>query len=351
MDRILIVVKSSFQLVSAVLIRQMYLECECTLLLDGELEFLRNMGSTKSINEAFDKVSYFREGVKKNNKIARCIDYFLNRNNDKLGSEDDDTLLKEKFDRIFYFSFTPNISTIFGNIQKKYPDTIFCKTEDGLASYVLAESEIDKNKKVFKNKIFHMFLEQPEKEELYLLFPELYVGEDCYNLRKVIISENAKHIFKDACDEILKEKCELNKYLVFEECFDQVSDEEAYIKVLQSVVEVLGKDSVSVKPHPRNTKRVVDGPSMNMGIPWEFFCLAYGDELKGKKLFSLISTTCYMPHLLGVEDVETYYLYPCYKGTIAARESKKFNEFMNKLNEKCPYIHVVSDLNDINKLF
>lgn len=345
----LFIVQSSFQLISAILIRQMYLQCKCYLILDGNVQFLCRIGKTKTIKNTFDRVVFYNESRAAGSLLKRCIHKFKLKQHPILKNKDLNEILTSKFDRVFYFSLPPDLSIIIGNIQKECPDIVFCKLEDGLASYIMSEKRKSRRKNYIAHILFNQFYHQPEKEEMYLLYPELYVGTDAYHIIEVKIDSRSQRIFEAVCAELVEERQILNKNIIFEECLDQFSDREEYVKLLYNLERLLRPD-ISIKGHPRNAKVIINVPHIKMEIPWEMYCLSHKEELRGKKFFSLLSTTCYIPQLFGIEDVESFYLYPCYKGKISVQEHENFNKFISMLIDKYPSVHLVDNLEELKLL-
>lgn len=67
------------------------------------------------------------------------------------------------------------------------------------------------------------------------------------------------------------------KYLFFEECFSEDADEHQDIKIVEEVANLVGKENVMIKRHPRNKqdrfKQLGYKTMLNQEIPWEVYAL------------------------------------------------------------------------------
>lgn len=101
------------------------------------------------------------------------------------------------------------------------------------------------------------------------------------------------------------------KYVFFEECFSEDVGEQQDIKIVEAIANLVGKENVMIKRHPRNKqdrfKQLGYKTMLNQEIPWEVYAL---DSLQPEHvLISYSSGAAINFRFLSAGDTKTVLLY------------------------------------------
>lgn len=179
--------------------------------------------------------------------------------------------------------------------------------------------------------------------ELLFYEPVLYSGRDPFTLSVLPkIHENDTE-FTDLLYSVFG-KCEMpkEKYIYFNECFSTDKIPTNDIQLLDLIGDVVGKDNVTVKLHPRAERGeqlyMLHGYSIfaESTVPWEMFVLSA--RMKDKVLVSVSSNTLINPYIVFNKPVYAIYLKDVMKLSQRAHVRNPsyrifFNKTMHLLND------------------
>lgn len=246
--------------------------------------------------------------LKKKVKLKRKYDVLLMSNCDS-------------FSMLLYNALKNNKRSSLGNKNME-----LCLFEDGTYTYSRAfyehfsqtEPEYYTKKLEFLNKtVFNLQYIKGSVSALYLFNPELLDYDADMKIEKTAKIDCKDVEFKNYLNEIFayaKSKDVYDKkYIFLEESIFMDWDERPDLKLVDKIADVVGKDNIMVKIHPRNPKNVFKEngykTNENTSIPWELIVL--NTDMSDKVLISISSTALLNPVSVFGLDVRAYSLMKC----------------------------------------
>ena len=178
--------------------------------------------------------------------------------------------------------------------------------------------------------------------ELLFYEPELYSGGNRFTLSVLPKIESSDVAFVDILHKVFGEcKMPKEKYIYFNECFatDKIATND--IQLLDSIGDIVGKENITVKVHPRAERGeqfyMLHGYSIfaENTVPWEMFVLSA--EMQNKVLISVSSNTLINPYIVFNKSVSAVFLWKVMKLSQRAHVRNPayrsfFGKTMNLLN-------------------
>ena len=216
------------------------------------------------------------------------------------------------FDEVIFYNFETDIYALYSMLYEFNKDIKFSFYEEGLLSY---DIEIKKRKKyrainwirrkLGKNIIFDSL------KKFYCFYPENYAGK--LNAVKVPPIEFGGKTSRQLLlvFDLEKENPYKTKYIFFTSVYDFEGGYIGEYDVVSKVCELVGKENVTVKIHPRDTRTIYSENGFcvdkNSEIPWEVIQLAY--DFSGKIYLTATSGSVLAGSVLTENKVKTFYLY------------------------------------------
>lgn len=210
-------------------------------------------------------------------------------------------IVEKHYDKVFFsnFDFFTNILIRHLNGKNKVQ---FCLFEDGLGTYCYEKKNFTLNrlKRVVK-KILGKISPADYVKEFYVFRPESLEWETPGRVVQIpsYISDELKDELNDVFNYgSLKDNYD-EKYIFFEDGFGEWGMRED-LKVVQAIADIVGKEDIFVKTHPRNDvnfyKREGYKTNQDTAIPWEI--IAMNLNLEGKRLITFYSQTVVTPFIM-----------------------------------------------------
>ena len=236
-----------------------------------------------------------------------------------------------------YDAFTANLRSYFSFIDKNIKVYLF---EDGYVSYLPIDEVIPKRGflKIIetRNKICgKRNITRENIDGLFLLDPSLLIYTPNFEIFKIDRSLIKTKEFKNMIDSIFNVRKSLKdydrKYIIFEEYHPEYNDEEVFKKI----IEIVGKENVLIKLHPRRTENRFKELGIKTlgsdGVPFE--ALALTNDFSNNVLISIGSGSVISYRMLFGNDMHGYLLFK-FAGSNLKQFEKKYMEFWDNLESK-----------------
>ena len=256
--RIICLCCTYFQMITAIQMRRtLFSEDEFSVVMTDDSNGTREVSERLRDTGIFDEVFFVprtRVGMpdfkSAGQKAERFLNYFVK------GSYV--SFLKKPYDLFLSYNFTWYAFMLFNGLQQDNHDIKVAKYEEGILSYFVDDHrfEYDYFKKIKKIK---RFLHQPvmfdRLHTFYCFYPEFYEGQ--LSTARIPPFEHGDEWLRDTlCTLFDVDLQKLNydrKFLYFASMLDSevVKGESGEFEILKSIVDVVGKDNIMVKLHPR----------------------------------------------------------------------------------------------------
>ena len=206
--------------------------------------------------------------------------------------------------------------------------------EDGMNSYILNNVELCKND--FINHEYYGDLAFDKKIEEHLVYETSVIVDMVpgirYNYMKKIDSL-PKNSIKALSKLFDKEMLPKQKYIFLEEAFFKDGIASTDVELLEEIAEIVGKENIIVKLHPRNTvdRFTARGFAVmeNTTVPWEMVML--NNDVSQKVFLTISSTAAISAGLSFNKKFKSIYMYKVMSlGMNIHVRQKKFVDFMQK---------------------
>lgn len=359
--RVLILIKTYYQLIVAIQLKfTCFSECDVTLVLSDNSQGmekvsaeLKKIGIFENVNYSPSKDIFLHRNV--NGKIRDFIDLSFHSNNRfeyYLNGIDD-----WAFDEIIAYNSDLDICGIFSTIYERNNKVIFSRFEEGILSY----SSIPRNNagRRFIRFLRHMLQKKDLTDVVkffYCFYPFLYKGE-LLPIKVPLIKDSAS--FKDIIYSVFEIKdYKLNypqKYIYFTSVCDFEGGKPIgeYENVCR-VAELVGKDNLLIKQHPRDTRTIYTDEGfyvdINSDVPWEVIQLSM--DFSDKVFMTATSGSVLAGSLMSENPVKTYYMYKTcdLSGNPAAQRSEMYiqelldNDDMKKVLNNVSIVENIEDV-------
>lgn len=208
--------------------------------------------------------------------------------------------------------------------------------EDGMATYVC-----DVEKRCGEDGMDHEFYGDQKFlqniEELLLYEPGYFTGPEVpFLMKKIPAVDGSK---EEVCRMFVEIFGSLDlpeePYIFLEEAFfdDKIPSND--LELCQSMAELVGKENIIVKRHPRNRVNRFEGYGFRTmeqsGIPWEILLMKY--DISRKVLITVSSNASITANLIFSKDMNVIMLYPMFIGKTWLMGNKNFRKYHQKVLE------------------
>ena len=227
------------------------------------------------------------------------------------------------YDELYFANFNEEIAYIRRYLMKRNSNLITNMYEDGFATYssfyyeTLHEFLEPKNYvyKVIRKRIYDNYY---AIKKMLVFNPQYMVWQtNKFKIEKIIFQSTKNSQFvKQICDafdvntetDIIKQK-----YIFFEESYCSDNREINDIELVRIISDIVGKDNIYVKTHPRNkvNRFLKEGfiTNIHSSAPWEIMAII--NNLEDKVLFTIASVSVLTPRVLFGVKYKGFMLYKC----------------------------------------
>lgn len=334
MRKVIFFAYTPFQAIASMAIKDQYYNSDLAdIILSDSIQNREEMKNNIEAHKLFNKVyfgnirTYF---PKSNNKIkhevnrvkASFFPYYIAR----------DLRIKECYDVFVTTEVNYYTESIYAFLRKINPNIQVELMDEGYSSYTYYFKEAYKpssRKNIIKYWMFHIpgylygrkFISK-EAKVIYYFAPELLCWQEIpYQIRKIDINKS-RQFYKEMNQLFNYEflynndlKKEFDKpYLYFEESFfwsmGNANDE----KIIDHIAEIIGKDNLAIKLHPRNEIDRFTGKgyktNKRYGIPWEVVAANLPDD--DRRVFISFSSGAVLNYkFICNKSFKTILLYKC----------------------------------------
>lgn len=333
---ILFLCNTYMQLIAAIQIRRkMFVDASADLLLSNHSVNTEKVASRLKKMNMFDNVKIInsKEFIYQQNKAQDILDVI--RLSFNIGEKYHDFLINKNcsYDKIFYFNYDLLLYTVIDECRKNGKNPIFCRFEEGIHTYqsmLVHECDANGNRVRIINRIRTLLRKQCISEitaEYYVFFDGLFPDCDKKVHKIPLIDRNDQELVRilnycfDYCpEEDIYEK----KYIFFGASRAIDGHETNETQIVLKIADMVGKDNLLVKMHPRDTRNVYEDHGITVSrvssVPWEVIQMNHDFS---KHIFITMSSGSVISGCALLDDeVETYLLYP-----IDKEMDTGFNEF------------------------
>lgn len=314
----------------------------------------------------FEKVYVLEQKkVKRTNKVGELFRYYLQLYLDK-NCIDGYIKLKSKYDEFFFANFNCIPIYIRRRIMKNNKNLKIFMFEDGFATYsdfygnTLYDILHPKTKirRLLRKRIYDLYY----SIEGIAIFNQHYLQWKL--LFKIIsvplINPKNKEFLNILRTEFVGEAIDeySQKYIFFEESYYADGKDVHDIEVVSKIANIVGKDNIIVKIHPRNKDNRFEKlgfiTNKNLSVPWEVLSMLI--PLEDKVLITIASVSVLTPQILFGLKYKGYMLYECIEDKTLLRgdilptykymceRTKKMVQIPQNLNEALQIIKNENDL-------
>ena len=361
--RLLIIANTYYQLILAVQMRlTIFCKNEVILLLSNHSVNSEEVLNMLRKNGTFSEAYYIKtKGIIENrNSIQKAKDFF----NIVFGQENRYSFYLHEIknrviDEIICFNYNIDIIGIYSLLYEKNNSVKVSLFEEGVLSYkVRIEDNLHRKiirfarKSIGKKDISDAF------SSFYCFYPELYSGS--------LSSVKVPAIKADSeCAKVLRDIFLLNeeskkysqKYIYFSSVYDfEGGHSIGELELVKKIGELVGKDNLIVKTHPRDTRGVYEKNGFlvdkNSAVPWEVIQLT--GDYSDKVFMTATSGSVLAGSFMSDKPVKTIYLYELcdISNNICAQETAEavFN-LLNKegLKKVLSNVEIAETLEDVIK--
>lgn len=368
MNKVLIVCNTVLQIIFAVNLRfTKFKDDEVDLIISDHTNNAKVIAENSKNLAAFSKVYYVESNKLVRSTAALESDGKFGFIKDELNKE---KILHQyiKIEKQYHVLLAANPDK-FTNLLCEYllrrnPQLQYFMYEDGLSAYCVLGESLKRQRRAEVSGFHHIFdrliqKKYPSKyiKGLYLFEPELCIWDDGIPiLRMEKIDRDNKELLNTLNEMFRYDELEdryPEKYIFFEESYSVENTQVNDIALVEHMAEVVGRENIKVKIHPRNTqnrfKNLGFKTNINTFIPWELIMLNEG--LEDKILISIASGSMANPYIIMGMKTKSVVLMKCAKGDFGTSGSI-YNKFLyEQIYEKNPEIFFVpSNLNELDEI-
>ena len=316
--KLLFLCNTLYQLIVASCIREMYSNNQADLILTDHTTGTKTLyGRFKENKVIFDEVLYLE--TKYLYKYDERLSNFERIKDFKRDITISNMINLDKYDMFFCANAEPFSERIVNYLKHKDKNIVINWFEDGLSAYSFDRcyfpSWIGYIKAAIK-RMFCLYRVTSSVDSFYLFQPDKLMWTPRAEIKKIQpiskkLSIELGYLFDfDNCVDEYKEN-----YIFFEDgAMDWSTNLD--IELVKLIAEIVGKDNIVVKIHPRNTvnrfKELGFKTNQDSSIPWEV--IASNIDIENKVLISMYSQSVIMPQILlgrngkviALGDVEGY---------------------------------------------
>ena len=361
MSRRLIIVNTYYQLIVAI-------QMKCTIFCDDEVVLLLSNHSNNA-EEVYKRIkaigifdeSYFIQSkgfldeITIKNHIQDLYDFsFKVKNRFSFYLKDVNNLY---FDEILTYNFARDIIGLFSTLYEFNNNLLLSIFEEGILSYNFSFDEgisfkmikalrwlLGKKNAVNTIKYFYCFYHDFYKGNLITaIIPSVKKDSKCVSAIKEIFEFNMNENYKQ-------------KFIYFTSVYDFEGGEPiGEFKIVKKVQEIVGKDNLLIKVHPRDCRDVYNKSFFNVDsnsdVPWEVIQLSM--DFSEKVFLTTTSGSVLAGSLLVDKPVQIYYLYKLCsfeKNTNAYKSVQTIKKLINddKMCELFKNVRVIESLEELS---
>lgn len=269
---------------------------------------------------------------------------------------DDAEIINNQYDELVYYNADVYIYGIYDKLKLKNKNLICSRYEEGILSY--EDSKFLKNSRLNICNTIRWQMKKTtldeETQNFYCFYPEFYKGNltpiavpkiaDCR-----VIGNKLKELF-----DVDDEKLIINeKYIFFTSVYDfEGGAPIGETELVQQVAEIVGKENLIVKTHPRDMRNVFKKLGIHVyehsEIPWE--AIQLNNNFSSKVLLTVNSGSVIGANMITEKKAEAMFLYKCcnYQVNLAAVEtSQTIDRFISEFSLEG--IKAVESLDELKK--
>lgn len=267
-------------------------------------------------------------------------------------------------DELLIYNISKFSALVFSFLYKQNPKLVINRFEEGVLSYnTVLYKQIPLtpffriNQVLFHFRIFFQRYDLLSKlNSFYCFFPTIYQGK--LSTKQVPLINNDEETQKLITTIFNIKQCKqryYEKYIFFTSVYDFEGGEAVgELELVRKIADVVGKDNLLVKMHPRDTRTVYVDEGFhidtNSSVPFEALLFAY--DFSDMVLLTATSGAVLSASLMLENPPETYYMYPLCKldGNLTAQKTvEQIDDVLshNFMRDKLKQIHVCNDVRDI----
>lgn len=316
MKRILVICNTYYQLIVVMqMAREIWNEDETDVVISNQSSGAFATCSNLRKTDVFHTV-FWRENARicrPNSGVFRTLE----KMKDIIIGIGDKEITTNHYDELVFYN--PDIFTygLYAKLKKNNEKLICSRFEEGILSYEDAEflqnSRLDICNKIRKY-IGKSTLED-DTENYYCFYPEFYKGK----LNPIAVPKIADY---RAIGKILQKLFNVRpenlvikeKYIFFTSVYDFEGGEPiGEFELVQKVAEIVGKDNLIVKTHPRDVRDVFKNSGLhvynNSEIPWE--AIQLNNDFSSKVLMTVNSGSIVGANMMTEKKAKAFFLYKC----------------------------------------
>ena len=361
--RLLIIAKTYYQLILAVQMRlTIFHEDEVVLLLSDHSNNSDKVLNNLKKEGTFTNASYIlSKGIIENrSRIQKAKDFFdIVFGRENRYSHYLDGVENRKFDEIICFNYNIDIIGVYAFLYRNNSSVKLSLFEEGLLSYgVTFEDNVHRRMIRF----FRIALGKKDMynayEKFYCFYPQLYSGA-LSAVGVPAISSSSE------CADVLRNIFSINglqitypqKFIYFSSVYDFEGGEPiGELELVKKVGDMVGKDKLIVKKHPRDTRDVFEKNGLSVdkysNVPWEVIQLT--GDFSDKVFLTATSGSVLAGSFMSDKPVKTIYLYGLcdISNNVSARETAAtIKNLLDKkeLKDTLCNVRIAESLEEINK--
>ena len=243
------------------------------------------------------------------------------------------------YDEYYFYNLTCFNIQLYYLLKRRNSNLICRRFEEGYASLMDFNISISRTAKLqIKLEKIHRNPRLKDINEMYVFEPDFALFDDKHYALTIPKfeknNENIKRILNYIFD--YKEEVYYQKYIFFEESYFSDNVEVDDINLVLKIIEVVGKEKLMVKLHPRTpfdrfSKLGVKTIGAT-GIPWEVIIM--NQNFTDKIFLTIASGSVLSPRIIFGEKVPTFMLYNFTNGLSPMLKNKNFNKFIELFKSK-----------------
>ncbi|WP_426644274.1 hypothetical protein P5491_004155 [Priestia megaterium] len=322
--KVLIVSHSYFMLLSAI-------QLKLTVLKDSDVDIIitdysnnsnvicRNLSETNIFHKVIHSpVKHIYKGGNLAKKVFKTLRIFENEQTVKKRF----SLDKLDYDELFISTIDIIANQLFKAIKKNNNKLVCNRYEEGYSTYTIQNDyKILEKITSLISVIDKKFAIVDSIQNLYLFDPELYVQKNNYKLKKIPSLSRGDLELKKVINSTFgydDTKNDFNsKYIIFEESFVVEKEPIPDYDIFKEIIEILGKENVTLKLHPRNPQDRFSKCGYKVStvkdVPWEI--IQFNNDFRDKVLITISSGSTINSKSFFEEPIRTIALFKCIKPT------------------------------------
>lgn len=241
-----------------------------------------------------------------------------------------------EFDSFLFCKFSLTTIAIIERLKRRNNDCSILRFEEGYSDYIFGTEFHNKTIKLFNIKNLYKI------DFNYVVNETLYFNPSFVDTKKITWKVGSlptinRHSEMDLYKRIYLKNIDLKEFdvsvIFFEESFFQDGKEMNDLEIVLRIAEIVGKDNLLVKLHPRTRinrfEKYGIRTNKTTGIPWECiqYCTRYDDQL----LISICSGSLLYPGVLYGDFRNTALLYNC----VPEKNIQNFLEYKKYITNYC----------------